>query len=108
MIYGSDDRHAELRQKAVEEILNHPEDYSESIDAKTTLSQYAERMKRLGNGVDDTIIRASATALQVEIRFVKALSDKAERITPSKVTRSIIIGQTDEYNFFATKNKDEE
>ena len=104
MVYLSDEHYMLIRQQAVERIRDFPQDYQNYIlQDFDSVDDYISGMSNTGSWADEPVIRATADALQIEIRVISA-DDFIPRFRPDNdhPTETIYIGHIRDVHFVAT------
>ena len=110
-LYGTEDRHPQIRAFAIQYLINCPEHFIEYNTDQSWL-QYLQRMSRLGTWADHIIIQAVANANNIRINITESAPNFSESTTVSSIyaesetqprnLRDIYIGHLEELHYIST------
>ena len=83
-LYGTEDRHPQIRALAIQHLINSPEHFVEYNTDQSWL-QYLQSMSRLGTWADNIIIQAVANINNLRIN----ITESAPNFSESTTVRSI-------------------
>ena len=106
-LYNEARRHSGVRTAGVQYLLDHPEQFIESVADNMTWSQYLTSMSRQGMWADHIIIQAVADAMNLKINIVESNENFSERsfveaANVSQNCRTIHIGHIGEMHYAST------
>jgi len=108
MMYGDDQYHYLIRKQAVKRMADYPQDYINFINyGVQTFEQYLSQMAEDGTWAENTVIRATADALQVEINVITATQEHVSTFTPAHVTQTVFLGYIQDMHFVSTSTREE-
>ena len=110
-LYGTEDRHPQIRALAIQHLINYPEHFVEYNTHQSWL-QYLQSMSRLGTWADHIIIQAVANANNLRINITESepnfsestaiSSIYAESETHRRNLRDIYVGHLEELHYVST------
>ena len=110
-LYGTEDRHPQIRALAIQHLINHPEHFVEYNTHQSCL-QYLQSMSRLGTWADHIIIQAVANANNLRINITENEPNFSESTTISSIyaeseahrrnLRDIYVGHLEELHYLST------
>ena len=106
MVYLSEDHHLSIRQQAVNRIRENPSDYQGYIlHNYNSVDDYVMALSRSGEWADEPVIRATADALQIQIRVIST-NDFIPSFRPDNncPTQTVYIGHIQDVHFVATSD----
>ena len=83
-LYGTEDRHPQIRALAIQHLINSPEHFVEYNTHQSWL-QYLQSMSRLGTWADHIIIQAVANANNLRINITESEPNFSESTTISSI-----------------------
>ena len=107
-LYGTENRHPQIRALAIQHLINCPEHFVEYNTDQSWL-QYIKNMSTLGTWADHIIIQAVANANNLRINITESAPNFSESTTVSSIytgsetqQRNIYIGHLDELHYVST------
>ena len=110
-LYGTEDRHPQIRAHAIQHLINFPEHFVEHNTDQSWL-QYLQNMSRLGTWADHIIIQAVANTNNLRINITESAPNFSESTTVSSIyaesetqrrnLRDIYIGHLEEMHYVST------
>ena len=110
-LYGTEDRHPQIRALAIQHLINCPEHFVEYNTDQSWL-QYLQSMSRLGTWADNIIIQAVANTNNLRINITESApnfsesttvrSIHAESETQRRNLRDIYVGHLEELHYVST------
>ena len=110
-LYGTEDRHPQIRALAIQHLINCPEHFVEYNTHQSWL-QYLQSMSRLGTWADHIIIQAVANANNLRINITESEPSFSESTTVSPICaesetqrrnfRDIYVGHLEELHYVST------
>ena len=110
-LYGTEDRHSQIRALAIQYLINCPEHFIEYNTDQSWL-EYLQRMSRLGTWADHIIIQAVANANNIRINITESAPNFSELTTVSSIyaesetqrrnLRDIYVGHLEELHYIST------
>ena len=110
-LYGTEDRHPQIRALAIQHLINYPEHFVEYNTDQSWL-QYLQSMSRLGTWADHIIIQAVANANNLRINITESEPNFSESTTVSPICtenetqrrnlRDIYVGHLEELHYVST------
>ena len=107
-LYGTENRHPQIRALAIQHLINCPEHFVEYNTDQSWL-QYIKNMSTLGTWADHIIIQAVANANNLRITITESAPNFSESTTVSSIytgsetqQRNIYIGHLDELHYVST------
>ena len=107
-LYGTEDRHPQIRALAIQHLINYPEHFVEYNTHQSWL-QYLQSMSRLGTWADHIIIQAVANANNLRINITESEPNFSESTTISSIyaesethrrnLRDIYVGHLEELHY---------
>ena len=103
-LYGTGDRHPQIRALAIQHLINSPEHFVEYNTDQSWL-QYLQSMSRLGTWADNIIIQAVANTNNLRINITTTVrSIHAESETQRRNLRDIYVGHLEELHYVSCNN----
>ena len=108
-LYGTEDRHSQIRAIAIQHLINCPEHFVEYNTDQSWL-QYLQNMSTLGTWADHIIIQAVANTNSLRINIMESALNFSESTIVSSIytqpegrnARNIYIGHLDELHYVST------
>ena len=110
-LYGTEDRHLQIRALAIQHLINNPEHFVEYNTDQSWL-QYLQNMSTVGTWADHIIIQAVANTNNLRINITETAPNFSESTTVSSIyaeseaqrrnLRDIYIGHLDELHYLST------
>ena len=110
MVYDDDSHHSMVRLQAVNRIKSHPQDYEQFIlgGEYESLEAYLQSMSQDRVWADNTIIRATADALEVEINIISDNNNNyVPNFSPQNPSQTLFLGHIAGLHYVSTSSKDE-
>ena len=108
MVYGSDQYHHYIRQRAVETLSLSIEEYQPFfLHEYDSPEAYLAHMRQDNSWADDAAVRATVEALEIEIQIISAENDYIPILTPSNTvpSQTIFIGLVQDFHFVSTSDR---
>ena len=105
MVYATDEFYHMVRTQAVERVQDHPEDYQFFfLDQYDSPEDYISQMGTDRHLADNTIIRATADALQIEIHIISSDFSNVNTFRPdnNNPTQTIFLWHITDLHFVLT------
>ena len=110
-LYGTEDRHPQIRALAIQHLINLPEHFVEYNTNQSWL-QYLQSMSRLGTWADNIIIQAVANTNNLRINITESAPNFSESTTVKSIhaesenqqrnLRDIYVGHLEELHYVST------
>ena len=110
-LYGTEDRHPQIRALAIQHLINCPEHFVEYNTDQSWL-QYLQSMSTLGTWADNIIIQAVANKNNLRINITESAPNFSESTTVSSICtenetrrrnlRNIYVGHLEELHYVST------
>ena len=110
-LYGTEDRHPQIRAIAIQHLINSPEHFVEYNTDQSWL-QYLQSMSRLGTWADNIIIQAVANTNNLRINITESAPNFSESTTVKSIhaesenqrrnLRDIYVGHLEELHYVST------
>ena len=110
-LYGTEDRHPQIRALAIQHLINCPEHFVEYNTDQSWL-QYLQSMSRLGTWADNIIIQSVANTNNLRINITESAPNFSESTTVKSIhaesenqrrnLRDIYVGHLDELHYVST------
>ena len=111
-LYGTEDRHPQIRALAIQHLINFPEHFVEYNTDQSWL-QYLQSMSTLRTWADNIIIRAVANTNNLRINITESAQNFSESTTVSSICaesetqrrdlRDIYVGHLEELHYVSTR-----